>query len=236
MKSYTIIYYIYESKVGHDNTESNYLSRKPRKGKRRTNGRTLNKNSPNLPFTYYTKAATVLFFHSKKALSIDLVFGPFLLKTYNISFVQHVIKGVFDSLHVITLAGKGLFQILIRLTCFVKNVQVRSVFSCCWLLLTSVANFGKCLELIYNCQIRIVGKTEKEEGHFSNKFHMLLGNWIQIPQIWNRSLYVGQTSIPLVPWPSLATKNIPFKSRATMNYHLWLHGAHLWSQKQFLDQ
>ena len=120
MKSYTIIYYIYESKVGHDNTESNYLSRKPRKGKRRTNGRTLNKNSPNLPFTYYTKAATVLFCQCKKALSIDLVFGPFLLKTYNISFVQHVIKGVFDSLHVITLAGKGLFQILIRLTCFVK--------------------------------------------------------------------------------------------------------------------
>ena len=26
---------------------------------------------------------------------------------------------------------------------------------------------------------------------------MLLGNWIQIPKIWNRSLYVGQTSIPL---------------------------------------
>ena len=54
MKSYTtIIYYIlYESKVGHDNTESNYLSRKPRKEERRTNVRTLNKNSPNLPFTY----------------------------------------------------------------------------------------------------------------------------------------------------------------------------------------
>ena len=36
-----------------------------------------------------------------------------------------------------------------------------------------------------------------KKGHLSNEFHMLLGNWIQIPKIWNRSLYVGQTSIPL---------------------------------------
>ena len=81
-----------------------YPANQEKKKDGRTNVRTLNKNSPNLPFTYYSKAAaTVLFCHSK-ALSIDLVFGPFLLKTYNISFVQHVIKGVFDSLHVITLA------------------------------------------------------------------------------------------------------------------------------------